>query len=450
MPRDPHRVLQVLLHHPAVRALVRTAADLGVEAHLVGGALRDRLLGLPSRDLDAAVSERGEDVARRLADDLGARLVVLGGRDFGAYRLVSENGAGSWVVDLWDREGGTLAADLARRDFTVNSMALTLPGGELVDPHGGLAELRGRLLRATGPSAFSGDPLRVLRLPRLLVQLPGFSSDPVTLALAQEAASRIAAVASERVRDELSLLFSQPDAHRGLAVLGTLDLYPGLWLGHPGEAAGDTGTIGPACGQMARLGPLALRLRELAGGDLPFPVRHRLARLALTFANLPRDAAVGTAAPGEAGIGEALALFGEAGYLTKRDTGDIARLVPWDRLPEDALDRRRFLHRLGALWTTAVCHAGARSGASADGGSWEEDAAALLRLYRREGEAIVSPPRLLDGREIGKILGVPPGPEIGRALRRLEWAQVEGRVRTREEALRLVEHLARAGPGLPR
>ncbi|MFP3939694.1 MAG: hypothetical protein ACLF0P_05255 [Thermoanaerobaculia bacterium] len=445
MSRDPHRVLQVLLHHPAARALVRAADDAGVEAHLVGGALRDRLLGLPSRDLDAAVSDRGEEVARRLAGDLGARLVVLGGRDFGAYRLIAGNGQGSWVLDLWDREGGTLTADLARRDFTVNSMALALPGGELVDPHGGLEDLGNRLLRATGPSAFSGDPLRVLRLPRLLVQLPGFSSEPVTLALAQESAARLAAVASERVRDELSLLFAHPDAHRGLAVLGTLDLYPGLWLGRPGETDGDTGAIGRACGQMARLGPLALRLRELAGGDLPFPVRHRLTRLALSFANLPRDAAVGTAAPGEAGIGEALALFGEAGYLTKRDTGDVARLVPCERLPPEELDRRRFLHRLGELWTTAACHAGARSGAPGDGWRWEADASALLALYRREGEAIVSPPRLLDGREVGEILGVPPGPAIGRALRELEWAQVEGRVRSREEARRLVEGLTRNG-----
>ncbi|HSL83762.1 MAG TPA: hypothetical protein VLF66_13385, partial [Thermoanaerobaculia bacterium] len=300
--RDPDRVFRVLLQHPAVQALVRAAAAEGVEAHLVGGVLRDRLLGLPSRDLDGAVSDRGAVVGRRMAEALDARLVHLGGKDWGAYRLVGrpapaagpsrvdgtgDDHAAPWVLDLWDREGGALGPDLARRDFTVNSIALALPAGELLDPHGGVADLQHRLLRATTPESFTGDPLRVLRLPRLLVQLPGFGPEPATLALAREAAPGLVAVASERVRDELALLFAQPDAPRGAAVLGALDLYPGLWLGRPGEPAADPGALGRLCGEMVRLAPAALRLRELAGGALPFPVRHRLARLALTFAHLP-------------------------------------------------------------------------------------------------------------------------------------------------------------------
>ena len=459
--RDPGRVFQVLLHHPAVRALVRAAAAEGVEAHLVGGVLRDRLLGLPSRDLDGAVSDRGAAVGRSMAEALDARLVHLGGKDWGAYRLVgrpaspeageaSEDGrAAPWVLDLWDREGSSLGKDLARRDFTVNSIALALPGGELIDPRGGVADLRHRLLRATTPESFTGDPLRVLRLPRLLVQLPGFGPEPATLALAREAAPGVAAVASERVRDELALLFALPDAHRGVAVLGALDLYPGLWLGRPGEPAADPRALGRLCGEMVRLAPAALRLRELAGGALPFPVRHRLARLALTFAHLPPtlgpalDPAVdpdrGTGAePGEAAA-QGILRVTEAGYLTKKDAGAVARVVPWRRLPGHGVERRRFLHRLGPLWTTAACYAGARAAGAAERQAWERSAAALVELYRRRGPEILEPPRLLDGREVAEILGVAPGPAVGEALRELRWAQVEGRVSSREEAVALVE-----------
>jgi hypothetical protein len=216
-------------------------------------------------------------------------------------------------------------------------------------------------------------------------------------------------------------------------VLGALDVYPGLWLGRPGEPAPEAQEIGHLCGELARLGPAALRLRELAGGPLPFPVHHRLARFALTFAHLPEGVPPG----------EALAAFTEAGYLTRRDAGSVARLLPWGRLPEGELERRRFLHRLGELWPTAACHAGARAAARGEAEAWQENAAALARLHREEGDAILAPPQLLDGTEVGELLGLPPGPEIGEALRQLRWAQVEGKVKTPDQARHLVMKLRR-------
>lgn len=449
-PRDPVRVLQLLLRHPAIETLAEAARAERVEAHLVGGVLRDRFLGLPSRDLDAMVADRGRVVAERLADALRARLVHLGGREFGAYRLVvsaspahhppGSRAAPHYVLDLWDRDGASLDDDLARRDFTVDSVSLSVPDGALYDPFDGLGDLRRRILRATTAASFTGDPLRVLRLPRLLVQLPGFSADPPTLGLARDAAPALAAVASERVREELTLLFSRPDPHRAVAVLETLDLYPGLWLGRPGEPASSEGAepvgAGAVCRELGRLAPSALALRRIAGGTLPFPVAHRLARLALTFAHLPR---LTHGKSSGADPEQALEHFTEAGYLTRRDARDVRALLPWERLPADAAGRRRFLHRAGELWPTAACFAGAR----ADGDrqaerAWSEAAGALVRLERREGETLRDPPRLLDGREIARILGIEPGPALGRAVEALRRAQVEGRVRTVEEAREMV------------
>jgi tRNA nucleotidyltransferase/poly(A) polymerase len=417
------RAFRLLLHLPAVRALLDACE--GLECHLVGGVLRDRALGLPCHDIDATVAGRadwsGLQVAERLAAALPARLVLLGGKEWSAYRLV----AADLTVDLWDREGMSLHDDLARRDFTVNAFALDLADGAVIDPFGGLADLDRRLLRATTPESFAGDPLRVLRLPRLLLRLPGFAADPGTLGLARLASPRLAEVAAERVRDELAILFAHPEAHRGLALLTALDVYPGLWLGRPGER-------GRTEGAMAELEALPERIRELREIDegAAEEVDATAARLAATFAHLPVLAGQGPL--------HRLEQFRDAGFITRQDAAKVALLLAWEELPASGLGQRRFLHRAGRLWATAAASVGARA-AGAALGRWRAALRPLLELARREGEALIDPPRLLTGGEVQKLLGIPPGPEVGRALAAVREAQVDGRVRTREEAVALLK-----------
>ncbi|MDX1999985.1 MAG: hypothetical protein SF066_19890 [Thermoanaerobaculia bacterium] len=421
--RDLVRVASFLLHQPVVRALAAAAAAEGVTAALVGGLLRDRLLGLSGADWDASLSGRGSAVADRLEALLGARRVDLGGKEFGAYRLVGKD----FVLDLWDREGGSLEADLRRRDLTVNAFALSLPDGRWLDPAGGLGDLAGRRLRAVGADSFVSDPLRVLRLPRFWVQLPGFSVVPETLALAHGAVAGLASVAAERVRDELDKIFRHPEAHRGLALLAHLDLYPGLWRGQPGSS----GATGQAVSQMARLAPRALELRRLAPAALAsdLAVDHRRARWALGFAELGAEAA------------HHLAAFGRAGYLSKTDTAAVADLLAERELPRGEISERRFLHRLGPAWATAVTVLGARA---EDVDDWRSRARALTERLALLGPEIFDPPRLVDGREAGEILGHPPGPQLGRALAALREAQVDGRVSSRDDAVRFLERLGGA------
>jgi tRNA nucleotidyltransferase/poly(A) polymerase len=414
------RAFRLLLHHPAVRALLDACA--GSECHLVGGILRDRALGLPSHDVDAVVAGgAGRAIAERLAAALPARLVLLGGKEFAAYRLV----AGELTIDLWDRGGATLHADLERRDFTVDSFALDARSGEVTDPFDGLGDLERRRLRATTRESFAGDPLRVLRLPRLLLHLPGFAADPETLLLARRTAPRLAEVSAERVRTELAALFAHPEAHRGLALLVALDLYPGLWLGAPGEAGRPEGAI-------AELEALPERLRELRETDAGAAdaVDAPAARFAAAFAHLPqRD--------GRAPL-DRLAAFRDAGYLTRQEAAKVALLLSWEEIPESGLGRRRFLHRAGPLWPTALCSLGARAAGRAAVERWRAHLRPLVELARREGAALFDPPRLLTGGEVAELLRVPPGPQVGKALAAVRQAQVDGWVRTREEALALL------------
>lgn len=401
-----------------MRALVAASGETA--CHLVGGVLRDHVLGLPVHDVDAVVAERGLEIAEILAAELPARLVLLGGKDFAAYRLVGED----VTVDLWDRAGTSLHEDLARRDFTVNSIALDARTGEVTDPFGGLEDLERRVLRATTSASFSGDPLRVLRLPRLLLRLPGFTADPETLDLARRSSAQLSGVAAERVRDELTFLFDHPEAHRGLAVLVDLDVYPGLWIGHPGQRDLSGG------GAVAELTALPQRIRDLRELDpaAADTMDAKAVRLASTFAHLP---------PSRAGRepADVLAFFRDAGYLTRADAAGVAFLLRFSSLPKDEAGRRRFLHQAGRRWATAACGIGVHA---PDLRSWRTDLVPLVDLARKEGESLFDPPRLLTGEEVQALLGVPPGPGVGKALAAVRQAQVEGKVRTREEAERLL------------
>jgi tRNA nucleotidyltransferase/poly(A) polymerase len=409
---------RILLHQPAVKALI--AAAEGVELHLVGGVLRDRALGLPVHDFDAVVSGRGREISERLADLLPARLVLLGGREFAAYRLVGEEVG----VDIWDRAGTSLYQDLARRDFTVNSFAFDLRSQQVADPFNGIGDLGRRILRATTQESFAGDPLRVLRLARLLLRLPDFTAEPDTIGLAKRSAAGLSEVASERVRDELLLLVADPNAARGLALLMELDLYPGLFLGRPGEP----GRPGLALSEIGVLPEVVRELRDHAP-HVAAQVEARIARLTSLAANLPVPQPQ-----------DALNRLRDAGYLTRSLAADVALLLHMERLPEDTLGRRRFLHRAGTLWPTAAAYLSAR--AAAHGLPWRGALAPLVDLARREGATLLDPPRLLGGGDVQQILGIPPGPEVGRALEAVRAAQVDGTVRTREEAIALLGSIA--------
>lgn len=378
--------------------------------------MRDRLLGLPAGDFDAVVERRGREIAERLAAALPARLVLLGGKDFAAYRLV---GAG-FTLDLWDRAGTTLEQDLARRDFTINSLALALADGLLVDPFGGRADLTNRLLRATTSASFTGDPLRVLRLARLLAQLPSFAAEPATLALAARSASGLAAIAAERVREELRLLLEREDAHRGIATLAATGVYPGLWLGTPGDHT-DSATGGRAVFRLELLSSCAQAVRE-AGGKTDLAA----ARAALLLFGLPTSPE------------DTLLRLARAGYVSRKQEERLQPLLLWKDLPASELEKRRFLSQTADLWPTAASVLGARQCAAGRSDAWRQWLETLAELLRRDGSQILEPPSLLSGGEVQALLGVPPGPAVGEALRRVRQAQIEGSVRSSADARRLL------------
>jgi len=204
-------------------------AAAGFDLVLVGGSVRDVLLGRASTDLDFATSARPDDteaILKRWSNatwDMGRAFGTIGARrddliaEVTTFRADEYDGATRKPVVAF---GDSLDGDLARRDFTINAMALRVGTGEFVDPFGGIEDLAGALLRTPidADVSFGDDPLRMMRAARFAAQL-GFDIEPATFAAMARMAPRIEIVSAERVRDELTKLLLAANVREGLRVL---------------------------------------------------------------------------------------------------------------------------------------------------------------------------------------------------------------------------------------
>lgn len=229
--RDQRKAASALLRTlaPAATELGELFTRAGHELALVGGPVRDVFLGQPPADLDLttdAVPERVLEITRRWADKtwtVGIEFGTIGLRkrdtvfEITTYRSEAYQ-RGSRKPDV--RYGTSLEDDLLRRDFTINAMAARLPDYELVDPFGGLAALKDKAIRTPGrPSdSFSDDPLRILRAARFAARL-GFDVDPGVMEAMEAMADRLSIVSAERITDELTKLMLTADPAYGLDLL---------------------------------------------------------------------------------------------------------------------------------------------------------------------------------------------------------------------------------------
>ena len=214
---------------PIADELGRVFAGEGFELHLVGGPVRDAVLRRSVSDLDFTTDARPEATEAILRANCstvwttGADFGTIGGMFRGEQVEVT-----TFRADAYDRVsrnpivryGDSLVDDLERRDFTVNAMAVSLPGHAFADPFGGLADIARQTIRtpASPESSFADDPLRMLRAARFAAQL-GFAVDPDTLDAMRRMAPELARITAERIRDEFSKLMLAPDPVVGLRIL---------------------------------------------------------------------------------------------------------------------------------------------------------------------------------------------------------------------------------------
>lgn len=218
------------MHVPAATFLSRLGTLTQHPLYLVGGPVRDLLIGIKDiKDIDLAMPAGSEEVARRFADAVGGSFFFLD-EERGITRVVKQEGAETFQFDFTNFEGADLETDLARRDFTVNAMALDLREyvgtgslANVTDLFGGREDIRQKLIRVADPKVLDDDPLRLLRAVRFAAVL-GFSIERNTAGEIKKRAGLIAEPSPERIRDEFFQILSQPGAGRNLLLMESLGL----------------------------------------------------------------------------------------------------------------------------------------------------------------------------------------------------------------------------------
>src|SRR5262245_2128380 len=206
------RRLEALRRRGELRALARAAKARDVPVWIVGGAVRDALMGRPVPEVDVAVRGDAQALAAELERRGEGRAVFLS-EDRPGPRVFRV--AGRRPIDVAEVEGGTIQTDLARRDFAVNALAVDLRDGSVLDPFGGVADVSRRRLSCVRAANLLEDPLRALRAARFLAS-HDLVPDRATLAASRAAAPRMSGVAVERISSELSRLLESPRAARAL------------------------------------------------------------------------------------------------------------------------------------------------------------------------------------------------------------------------------------------
>ncbi|PRW63486.1 CCA tRNA nucleotidyltransferase [Actinopolyspora mortivallis] len=453
---------ELLRRAPVVEELARLFAAAGFSLYIVGGSVRDALLGQVGADLDFTTEARPERVLELL--DGWAETVWDTGIEFGtvgAYRKGTTVEITTFRADTYDRSsrnpevvfGDSIDGDLLRRDFTVNAMAVELSRREFVDPHGGLRDVIRQWLDTPAPpeESFADDPLRMMRAARFAAQL-GFDPTQRVLTAMREMAAEIARITPERVQTELSKLLCGQYPRKGVELLvdtGLADhvlpelpamrleidehhqhkdvylhslvvLDQAVELERAADPDGEPDLTLRLAALLHDIGKPATRRFE-PGGGVSFHhhevVGAKMARKRLRALRYSKEIV--------SDVSDLVYLHLRFhGYGEGNWTDSAVR-----RYVNDAGHLLQRLHKL----VRADCTTRNRRKARALQRSYDDLEARIRRIAEEEDLARVRPD--LDGNEIIRLLGIEPGPLVGKAWRHLKELRLDQGPLGREQAV---------------
>ena len=488
----------------AAAILARLRAFLArqeIGCYLVGGYIRDGLLGRASHDIDLTVAGDAIGLAREIANAFESKFVLLDEIHQVARVVLLQNDE-RWYLDFATTRG-TIEEDLAKRDFTIDAIAMALDqleGGSLIDPLGGVSDLERRLIRATTNSAFIDDPGRLLRAFRLAAELD-FSIDSETEAIIERDRELISGVSGERVRDELGRIMETAraaDSLRQLDQLGLLDLIlPELatskgveqpkehyWnvFDHSMEAVAAVERLlaaltreGEDASRQSAVDSLTSPLgggnsinsisdydlaehfgEEVAGGR----TRRGLLKLAALLHDVAKPQTRRIDETGrirflghaQQGADIADSIMGRLRF-SSRERRMVTRMIEQHLRPghlsnSDKMPTRRAIYRyfrdtadvgIDTLFLSLADHLVTR-GPALEMEGWQEHVKVTRYILAKwlEEKTTLSPPKLINGHDLINEFGLAPGPRIGVLLEAVRETQASGEIATKEDALDFV------------
>ncbi|MFP3975850.1 MAG: CCA tRNA nucleotidyltransferase [Chloroflexota bacterium] len=459
----------------------------GIECYLVGGYIRDGILGRTSRDVDLAVGGNALEIARDAADDLNGRFVLLD-EEHQVARVVIQGSGGQWHLDFASMLH-SIEEDLARRDFTINALAIELTPlqqGEnqvsLIDTLDGVRDLKSRSVKAVSEEAFRDDPARLLRAFSIAAELD-FTIEEETEVLIRRDRELIKNVSSERVRDELCQILETGNSAafiRRLDYAGLLDIiFPELanckgveqpkehfWnvFDHSVETVAAVERLfaaltgeGDLLKELSSAAYIAEQLEEEVAGNRTRKVSLKMAALLHDVAK-PQAKQIGEngrmrfIGHDKEGAGIAESTMERLRFST-REKRMVTTIIehhmrPGNLANGEELPTRRAIYRffrdtddvgIDTLFLGLADHLATR-GPALDIENWHEHVRGTQYILDKwfEEESTVSPPKLVDGHDIMGEFELPPGPKIGELLEEVREAQASGEIQSKEEALNFV------------
>ena len=438
--RTRSRVERALVSAPPAIKIIEALRAMDLPLWLVGGATRDALCGRKISDMDMVIDADPAPILERMGPRLGFSIFPLDLKR-GFYRLTQKKPS-IFTVDICRMHGRSIEEDLARRDFTINAMAVPLGKGmegnaaantAIIDPFGGVLDLEKRILRPVSDHSLEDDPLRVLRAHRLALTL-GLAWAPGLDRRMTQAAGALHTVATERILMELVKIMAHPQSHKALEAMATLGILAAIFP----EADLETETAREETLKTFRKldGILeeeshASYLNEAVGSGM---TRKEIVKIVAVYlhaadgderqgSRLVSKAARRMKTPSTAARGMAAMAWGWSLPLKAPDDG---ALFDWIYATRDWAE--------GALLLART--------AQTEPGRIELFTSRVRRISQRWKAAwpASSPP--VTGGDVMEALGMEPGPEVGRLLREAEKAVALGKIKGREEVLAFIREIA--------
>lgn len=473
---------------PVISKIIDVLRDENISGYLVGGFVRDIILGLNSVDIDIALSHLNPDILEKISGSLHGKYFILDPVNKVA-RMVVQDAGNTWHIDIAPLRD-SIRDDLAKRDFSINAMAIPLenPQGALesltlIDPHCGMKDIHNRYIRAINHDIFQNDPARLLRAIRIAAEL-GFRLEAKTAKLVKLNSPLLKQVPGERIRLELVAILEARDTGSRFYEMDEMDLLGVLFpefmgtrgVEQPKEHFWDvfnhsietvravenllSGSRARGSDSLLSSVPWSPEISEYFNKKNNGEVsRGALLKLAALLHDVAKPAT-------RALDGERLRFLGHAQKgaeiielimhrlrFSKRETDIVSRIVyhhlrPGQLTNED-LPSPRAIYRyfrdlediaVDVLYFSLADHLATR-GPNIDPENWKKHTGMISYIVQAKeaNDKSVSPPKLVDGHEIMKRFHLEPGPRIGVILEQIKEAQASGEINTKDEALNLVK-----------